>query len=289
MFRIALSKVSSGAAATASRRKFDYIAVKAVFNWGLSSSKLETVDSQKSFEILTRLPEHRNLFRLLFECVCTPPVWMVEMLPDPSLVCIDAGDDDDDEDVDVDEDEDEMPTRAGNVAAQLLHPREAQMMGIELLQRRMCDHMQILQLRETGSVPDDVLVQLSRDIAEGVHHLLKHGVVHRDLKLDNVMWDSKGWSKGGGACGARSDLGCSLACVRGCSSGSAAAATAVTGAASASSSSSSSSYSFVLLFIIVLPRAPRPSSSTSSSSRSASFCSASASTACVLGRSKPFR
>ena len=201
VFRAAIPASSTDAEAEGAGTAPDYIAVKTVFNWGLSTSKLETIDSQKEFDVLAHLPEHRNLARVLFECVCKPPVWMVEMLPDPSLVCLDLRDDGDDDGAAGEG----MPS----AGASALRPRKAQMVGMELLQRRMCDHLEYLEYDEPGSMPGDVLVQLSSDIAEGVHHLLQHGVVHRDLKLDNVMWDSKGGPEGVGRA-VLVNLGCSL-------------------------------------------------------------------------------
>ena len=151
VFRVALpTGHADGASSEASpAATHDHIAVKTVFNWGLSTSKLETIDSQKEFDVLARLPEHRNVARVLFECVCKPPVWMVEMLPIPSQVCVDTGD---------------AYVVHGSVkglssgGAAPLRPRKAQMVGMELLKRRMCDHLEIVEDDEPGSVPDDVLV-----------------------------------------------------------------------------------------------------------------------------------
>ena len=164
------------------------LAMKVVFNYGLSSSKAETNDTQKEFDILTRLPTHPNMIRLLFEFVSTPPMWMVEQLPDPSLVCV------------AEDSEDEGEN--GPVA---LVPRKAQLVCTELLRMTLGDKLE----RMGGTVGDDVLVPWSRDIAEGVLHLLRHGVVHRDLKLDNVMWDRAGGPEGIGRV-VLIDFGCSL-------------------------------------------------------------------------------
>lgn len=91
------------------------MAVKTVFNYGLSTSKVETIDSKKEFDVLRSLPPHRNLVRIVFECIAKPPLWMVELLPDPKLVCLDAG-----------HDGEGMPAGA-------LTPRKAQMIGVEIL------------------------------------------------------------------------------------------------------------------------------------------------------------
>lgn len=63
--------------------------MKVVFNFGLQSSRVASADSQKEYDILIRLPEHRNLVRIVFAFIDRPPMWMVSRLPDPSLVCED--------------------------------------------------------------------------------------------------------------------------------------------------------------------------------------------------------
>jgi len=192
----ASSDSTFGVAATGSRseavvsaKSLQALAIKVIFNYGIPSSEAATNETQKEFDVLTRLPTHPNIVRLLFECICRPPLWMVERIPDPSLVCLADGFNDDE----------------GETGPGPLVPRKAHLTGVELLGMPLCDRMK--QLR--GSVGNTVLISWSLGMAEALLHLLHHGVVHRDLKLDTVMWDRTGGPEGIGRL-VLIDFGCSL-------------------------------------------------------------------------------
>lgn len=71
-----------------------------------------------------------------------------------------------------------------------LVPRKAQLVGMELLRTSLSDKVELMARRSGGRpLEDRLLIAWGSDVAEGLLHLLRHGVVHRDLKLDNVMWD----------------------------------------------------------------------------------------------------
>jgi len=57
------------------------IAVKVVFNFGLSTSQVQTHAAEQEFKTIMSLPEHPNIVRLLFATVTKPPMWMVEQWP----------------------------------------------------------------------------------------------------------------------------------------------------------------------------------------------------------------
>lgn len=88
IFRVEIPPISTDAAAGNALPVSDLIAVEAAFNWGQPTCKFEFIAMQKELDVLSGLPEHRNLTRVIFHCVCEPPLWMVEMLPDPASVCM---------------------------------------------------------------------------------------------------------------------------------------------------------------------------------------------------------
>lgn len=62
------------------------------------------------------------------------------------------------------------------------------MVGTKLLQRQMRHYLEIVGGDKLGSMSVYAQVQLLTDNAEGLHHRLQHGGVHRDVRLDIVTW-----------------------------------------------------------------------------------------------------
>jgi len=56
----------------------------------------------------------------------------------------------------------------------------------------------VIEGSDEDCLPNELVLAWSRDIAEGVWHLHRYGAVHRDIKLDNIMWDSQGGPEGVG-------------------------------------------------------------------------------------------
>jgi len=73
-------KVAPGAGATDTDMEMEpaEMAVKIVFNYGKATSKVEQHETQKEFSILRHMAVHRNIVRLMFECIVRPPQWMAK-------------------------------------------------------------------------------------------------------------------------------------------------------------------------------------------------------------------
>lgn len=109
----------------------------------------------------------------------------------------------------ADRDADEDPVRVGQrqarfrrearLLAKLRHPAIVQV--FELLQVDGEDHLvmehvdgpNLRQILETdGPLPAEEVVELARRLAEGLDHAHRQGIIHRDLKTENVLIDSDG-------------------------------------------------------------------------------------------------
>ena len=154
-------------------------ALKVIFNYHGAAEQVAAPRAE--YEALLRLPRHRNIIRMLWQGRACPPSWvwancMTDFVrelnevrrprPRPRLGLGAGG-----------------PAGSSGEVDVVRLPQH--FMLLELLPMTLQNRLQGMD----GIPPYPLLLSWARDIAEGLLHLHRHGVVHRDMKLDNVMWD----------------------------------------------------------------------------------------------------
>ena len=91
--------------------------------------------------------------------------------------------------------------REARLAAKLNHPAIVQIYDVLTAEDASCivmEHVEgtnLRQLLDDGPLPVEEVVTLARDVAEGLAEAHRQGIVHRDLKTENVLITSEGRAK----------------------------------------------------------------------------------------------
>ena len=140
-------------------------AVKMSFNYG-QSTKTHMANETEA-EILKQIPNHPNIIFLIHDYIARPTQEMVS-------ACI--------------EDKEVHQIMQYNADSREEEYRTSRF----LIFKRYTSNLQKWMIEKRKDCPMNDIIRICYEISCGVLHLWNHGVVHRDLKLNNILIDDEG-------------------------------------------------------------------------------------------------
>ncbi len=141
-----------------------YLAIKLLRNYGIPSSQL-SVYFKDEWQLLESLGFHENIAQLLYRFTFKPPLSLLKSITDVSLL------------------DNVAPI---NEHTQQREPRSCSFLGLEYFSEGTLQSY-LSKVRQSGQWSVSRLLEICYDIAKGVKFLFDQRIVHRDMKLDNLL------------------------------------------------------------------------------------------------------